>query len=555
MKKILSIFLAIILIITAMPLGAFEFKASAATSGKTGTCTWSLDGTVLTISGNGPMGSWYSYITQPWGRDITEVIIEDGVTRIGDYAFYNCRSLTSVTIPNSVKSIGYYAFEYCSSLTNVYITDIAAWCKIDFNTFYSNPLCYAKNLYFNCELVNDLIIPNSVTSIGDSAFCDCTSLTSVTIPNSVTSIGDSAFRYCTSLTSVTIPNSVTSIDDSAFWGCDNLTSVTIGDSITNISDYTFYDCTSLTSITIPDGVKSLGSFAFSRCTSLTSITIPTSVTSIGDHVFGECTNLTSVTIPTSVTSIGDGVFYYCDAIIRCYKGSYAASYCESNGVAYVYIDGADEESIINGKVGKISWSIDKRTGLLELTGNGAMVDFSNINPPWYDYKAYITSVEIYNGITSIGYSAFYGCRSLKSVTIPDSVISIGDYAFSDCDSLTSVYYRGSSSDESKISIGSYNFYLTKAIWYYNSCIGSVDHTYGNNNVCDECGYIKVLVPGDTNGTGEVDMEDISILSKYLAGWDVDCNEAALDVSGDGAVNLFDVVLLAQFVAGWDVKIF
>ena len=230
---------------------------------QSGTCgsnlTWMLDAEtgVLTISGTGTMTD-YVWDPAPWGSYtsiIKTVIINDGVTSIGNQAFYGCSSLTSITIPESMTSIAGGAFEDCSSLTSV-------------------------------------TIPNSVTSIGSFAFYGCTSLTSITIPNSVTSIGDYAFYGCSSLTSITIPNSVTSIGESTFSGCSSLTSVTIGNGVTSIGESTFYCCSSLISITIPNSVTSIGQYAFKDCSSLTSITIPNSITSIGDYAFYGCSSLT-----------------------------------------------------------------------------------------------------------------------------------------------------------------------------------------------------------------------------------------------------------------------
>ena len=309
-----------------------------------------------------------------------EYVIPNSVTSIGDRAFSDCTSLTSVTIPNSVTGIGDYAFWRCSGLISVYISDVATWCAVSFGNLFANPLCYAHNLYLNGTLVTDLVIPSSVTSIEDYAFCGCSGLTSVTIPNSVTSIGDYAFWRCSGLTSVTIPNSVTSIGDYAFWRCSGLTSVTIPNSVTSIGADAFYECSSLTSVHIYDVAAwcaiSFANFSanpanplyyahnlYLNGTLVTDLVIPSSVTSIGDYAFCGCSGLTSVTIPNSVTSIGEEAFSVCSGL---------------------------------------------------------------------------TSVSIPNSVTSIGSSAFGYCTGLTSVTIPNSVTNIGENAFYGCSGLQKI---------------------------------------------------------------------------------------------------------------------
>ncbi len=196
---------------------------------------------------------------------LTSISIPNSVTSIGESAFFRCSGLTSVTIPNSVTSIGESAFYNCNNLTKAEFASIESLCKIKFDRVSSNPLYYAHNLYINGQEVKDLVIPNSVTSIGSSAFYACYGLTSVTIPNSVTSIGEYSFYGCSGLTSVTIPNSVTSIGQYAFSYCSGLTSVTIPNSVTSIGSGTFYGCSDLISVTIPESVKSIGSSAFAEC--------------------------------------------------------------------------------------------------------------------------------------------------------------------------------------------------------------------------------------------------------------------------------------------------
>ncbi len=356
-KRLLSILLAAVMVLTMLPLGLVE-TAWAASSGTCGDkLTWSLsdDGT-LTISGTGKMkdyGDNYGMSVAPWyvgSSQVKTVIIEDGVTSIGDRAFDGCTKLTRVVIPDSVTSIGYGSFRGCYSLPSV-------------------------------------AIPDSVTSIGDSAFAYCKVLTGITLSGSVTSIGSCAFQSCDSLTSVTMQNGVTDIGDNAFTYCKNLTSVTIPNSVKTIGTSAFYNCAGLTRVTIPSSVTRIEQDTFKGCSGLTSVTISAGVTSIESGAFRDCTSLTSVTIPGSVTSIEGYAFAYCSAL---------------------------------------------------------------------------TSLIIHDGTTSIGISAFMNCTSLGSVTIPRSVTDIGGYAFGSCRSLADVYYGGTETDWTKITIGNGNGNLTSA---------------------------------------------------------------------------------------------
>ena len=268
---------------------------------------------------------------------LTEISIPNSVTSIGDGAFDSCTDLTEVTIPNSVTSIGDDAFYDCKCLTNVNISDLSAWCKIDFGGSNANPLYYAKKLKLNGVKITNLVIPNDISQIKNYAFVNCSGLTEVTIHNSINEIGECAFSGCNSLTSITIPNSVTEIGGGAFSSCYSLTSVTIGNSVTSIGMNAFYGtgwynnqsdgilyldnyCLGYKRnkptdiLSIKEGTRLIGDCAFFNCSGMTEVSIPNSVTSIGDSAFESCDALTSVTIGNSVTSIGDGAFAHCPGL-------------------------------------------------------------------------------------------------------------------------------------------------------------------------------------------------------------------------------------------------
>ena len=332
-------------------------------SSETCLVTEELDNGTLAIKGYAGVDKIFTVPSEINGKKVTE---------IGDSVFKDCLILTSVTIPNSVTSVGDRAFWGCANLTSITIP--GSVMSIGFIAFS------------DCSSLKSVTIPDSVTSIGDSAFGDCTSLTAidVTIGNkNYTSVNGVLFNkdktelicYPAGKTdkSYIIPDSVISMGYSAFRSCVNLTRIIIPDSLTEIGINAFRGCTSLTSITIPNSVTSIGDWAFGGCTSLTSITIPDSVTSIDEVVFYNCKSLKTVTIPVSVKTIGKDAFGYyydnekkkiSDFKIYCYRGTAGERYAKENSFDYILLDKLPTLSKVTGvKLGgraadalRINWS-------------------------------------------------------------------------------------------------------------------------------------------------------------------------------------------------------
>jgi hypothetical protein len=314
------------------------------------------------------------------------------------------------------------------------------------------------------QYIKGIALPNSLTSIGNSAFANCTHLTKVTIPGSVTSIGNSAFEDCPGITGVTIPAHLTAKFADKFSGYSNLALVITGTSDIPNDAFTTWaparGCTGITSVTIGDGVTGIGQRAFSSCTGLTKVTIPGSITSIGDSAFAYCTGLTSITIPGSVTSIGNSAFRYCKGLTSVTIpesvtsiGAYGWSSSGNNGATTFGLTYGAFDECSGLKMVTIPARLTVRfAGIfsgysnlaLVLTGNGSVPNsafrrYTNmLTAGAKSYCDKITSIIIENGVTGIGQAGFYECTGLSSVSIPSSVTSIGPYAFRDCSKLTSV---------------------------------------------------------------------------------------------------------------------
>jgi hypothetical protein len=325
---------------------------------------------------------------------------------------------------------------------------------------------YPSILASNSNSVTSIIIPDSVTSIGDYSFIECFSLNSITIPNSVTTIGAYAFANPSSspfpvgtimqLSSIAIPNSVTNIGEKAFYGCTKLTNVTIGNGVTSIGAGAFGECSSLTSMTLPNSLKTIGNFSgyggpydsgvFVNCSKLISINIGNSVTTIGDYSFYGCSSLTSITIPPSVTVIGNSAFSRCS----------------------------------------------------KLTAVTMPNSVTSVSSAAFYLCTSLTSVNIGNGVTIISHYMFYGCLSLSSVTIPSAVTSIGAEAFTDCTGLERIVFLGNAPTYSETS-----FRNSSPTVYYVAGTTGWGVYYAGLNTAVIGSYLLTTVCNAAEGTSSV----------------------------------------------------
>ena len=257
----------------------------------------------LIIGGDGeiPYTNQYYLHTRPWSAyssKITNIVIEDGVTAIGDCAFKNCAQLTTIEIPESVVQIGGGAFYGCSSLTGLF--------------FPGNVTEIGVCAFYGCTDLTSVNIPKTVKRIGDDTFYNCRSLTKLVLPDGA--LYNVNFSGCSSLKEITLPNSITTLDDYAFYNCTKLESVILSDSITEISTSSFRECKNLISVKLPERVSSIGNSAFYNCSSLSSVIFPESLHYIGDCAFQNCSALGAVVFPKQLSYLGNSAFYSCDAL-------------------------------------------------------------------------------------------------------------------------------------------------------------------------------------------------------------------------------------------------
>jgi len=495
-------------------------------------------------------------------KKLTSVIIGNGVTAISDGAFNKCSSLESVTVGKNVSCIGTDAFRDCAKLKDIRIWDIAAWCMIDCTSnLYSNPFYYAENLYLDGELVEDLVIPDSVTSIAESAFEYCESIKSVTVPGTVTAIEKYAFEYCENLTDVTVSHGVTYIGDGAFKSCGNLENVSLPDSVTYIGNAVFSytklynDKDNLEGKLLYIDNHLIGANVvhedpyFDHSDVREEFIVKEGTVTIASGVFSDGAFIYSVYLPESLTAVCDGAFSGCRRIADVYYGG------SKDKWSRITIGTSNQSLTAEGvrihyDVTDLSTHYECNTVIKEPTctesGMGGSLcpcgySIGNITIPprghdvvQHDGKAATC--------TEPGYKAYVTCNKCSYTTYKD--IPAKDHSLTE--------------HPAKVPT------CTETGWFpYKACedcdyttyveLRPYGHTY-ESGVCKYCGDIGSynVTSGDVTGDGKVNLTDASGILKYIAKWDISMNTVAADVNCDGKVNLTDVSMILKYIAKWDV---
>ncbi len=430
---------------------------------------------VLTISGNGQMyhftssnAPWQSYKSGTGDYIIKEIVIENGVTHIGDGAFSDCTSLTKVTM-SSVTAIGNSAFEDCTALTEITLPTTLE--TIGGNAFSYTSALKAINIpdsvstigtkAFSQSGIESVTLPESLTTVGETAFygcesltdaivntvnipsrvfAECTALENVTLTDTVETIGESAFENCTALVNFTSTSSLKSVGPYAFEGCSALFDIRFEESVTEFGFYAFKNCTSLSAFSFTDAVTAIPEGMFYGCTSLASVNLGDGITAIGDYAFVDCRSLNTIFISYKVRTFGLYALGYTfsnesyvkipghELEIEGFTPSAAKEYAADNGITFTHYKTVDTD---RGSItDTITWIFRPSTGVLNIMGSGNMPDYLSFDEtPWHIYQTYIKQVTFSTGIMNIGSSSFEGCSSIEKIDIPGTVQVIGSHAF------------------------------------------------------------------------------------------------------------------------------
>lgn len=440
--------------------------------------TWTLDNTgLLTLRGTGKTRK--SFGVTSWMQTVKRVVIEEGITGLGEYIFAFCPELTSVSLPASLTDIAFSnAFRLSPKLASVQVAaeNTAFSCDAS-GVLYDKE--QTKLLYFPAGLQGEFTLPSTVTTVDNSLFTDSPGLTAIRVPaeNAAFSGDSSGVLYNKDRStlifappalkgSYVIPESVTAIADRAFLGCA-LTSVKIPGGVTEIGPNTFSGCAALAAVELPSQLTAIKENAFSGCAALTAVSLPEGLTSISAHAFSDCTGLTSVELPASLQALSSDAFAGCSrleayraaegsdrfrtdshgVLLGSYgtrllrapallRGSYTLPDTVTSLENYAFSDCTEPYSVtIPDRITKIGRAFEESRGL---TGIGLHDGVTSIGNSAFLGCSSLTSIDIPTGVTSIAQQAFLHCSSLSSVKIPAGVTSIGHSTFSGCSSLTSV---------------------------------------------------------------------------------------------------------------------